>query len=231
MDYVEVGGYNENHNYHSQSVGRAGTGYVNDFTQHLSIIRDDFSIDGNIMPVTVGMIYNSATYDKIKSLNYDTLMAYGNGWTPNYLRAFVQMSDNQLIYYTDSGAAIDYTYSIEDGEVVFEETYSDFYGEYGYEIEYFPSMGGKPEYIVITRPDGLEERFNELGLLTSVTNPDYPSQKISIVYDSMFRINYITDGVGRKYDYIYDDTTNLLSKVKCYYLQYLCSLRYPLSIQ
>ena len=216
MDYVEVGGYNENHNYHSQSVGRAGTGYVNDFTQHLSIIRDDFSIDGNIMPVTVGMIYNSATYDKIKSLNYDTLMAYGNGWTPNYLRAFVQMSDNQLIYYTDSGAAIDYTYSIEDGEVVFEETYSDFYGEYGYEIEYFPSMGGKPEYIVITRPDGLEERFNELGLLTSVTNPDYPSQKISIVYDSMFRINYITDGVGRKYDYIYDDTTNLLSKVKCY---------------
>ncbi len=216
MDYVDMGGYNENLNYHSQSVGRAGTGYVNDFTQHLSVIREDLSIDGNIMPVTVGMIYNSATYDKIKSLNYNTMMAYGNKWTPNYLRAFVQMADNQLTYYTESGSAIDYTYSVENGEVIFEETYSELYGEYGYEIEYFAATSTEPEYIVITRPDGFEERFNELGLLTSVTNSDYPSQKINIVYDSMFRINYITDGVGRKYDYVYNNTTNLLSKIKCY---------------
>lgn len=216
MDYVEVGGYNENHNYHSQSLGRAGTGYVNDFTQHLSVIRDDLSIDGNIMPVTVGMIYNSATYDKIKSLNYNTLMAYGNGWTPNYLRAFVQMSDNQLTYYTENGSAIDYTYTIENDVVTFEETYSDIYGEYGYEIEYVAATDTEAEHIVITRPDGYEERFNELGLLTSVTNPDYPSQEINIVYDSMFRIDYITDGVDRKYDYVYNNTTNLLSKIKCY---------------
>ena len=216
MDYVDMGGYNENLNYHSQTVGRAGTGYVNDFTQQLSVIRDDLSIDGNIMPVTVGMIYNSATYDKMSALNYDTMMAYGNGWTPNYLRAFVQMSNNQLIYFTESGSEIDYTYSIIDGEVIFEETYSDLYGEYGYEIEYFPATDEEPEHIVITRPDGLEERFNEYGLLTSVTNADYPSQNINITYDEMNRIDCITDGVGRKYDYIYDDSTKLLSKVKCY---------------
>ncbi len=216
MDYVDMGGYNENLNYHSQTVGRAGTGYVNDFTQHLSIIRDDLSIDGNIMPVTVGMIYNSATYDKINELNYNTMMAYGNGWTPNYLRAFVQMSDNQLTYYTENGSAIDYTYTTEHDVVTFEETYSEYYGKYGYEIEYFPATSTEPEYIVITRPDGYEERFNNMGLLTSVTNFDYPSQKISIVYDSMFRIDHITDGVGRKYDYLYDNTTNLLSKIKCY---------------
>ncbi len=216
MDYVEVGGYNENHNYHSQSVGRAGTGYVNDFTQTVSVLRDDLSIDGNIMPVTVGMIYNSATYDKMKSLNYDTMMAYGNGWAPNYLRGFVRMSDNQLTYYTETGAAIDYTCTIENDAVTFEETYSDIHGEHGYEIEYIAATDTEAEHIVITRPDGYEERFNNMGLLASVTNPDYPSQKINIVYDSMFRIDYITDGVGRKYDYIYDDTTNLLSKVKCY---------------
>ncbi|MBQ8767459.1 MAG: carbohydrate binding domain-containing protein, partial [Clostridia bacterium] len=217
MDYVEVCGYNENHNYHSQSVGRAGTGYVNDFTQTVSVLRDDLSIDGNIMPVTIGMIYNSATYDKIKSLNYNTLMAYGNGWTPNYLRAFVRMSDNnQLIYYTENGSAIDYTYTIENDVVTFEETYSDIYGEHGYEIEYIAATDNEAEHIVITHPDGYEERFNNMGLLASVTNPDYPSQKINIMYDSMYRIDYITDGVGRKYDYVYDDTTNLLSKVKCY---------------
>ena len=216
IDYVEMGGYNENFNYHSQAVGRAGTGYVNDFTQSLSVIRDELSIDGNIMPVTVGMIYNSASYDKLELLGYQDMMAYGNNWTPNYLRAFVQISDNLLTYYTENGSAIDYTYYVEGNEVIFEEIYSDFYGEHGYEIEYFPATDEEPEHIVITRPDGLEERFNEWGLLTSVTNSDYPSQNINIVYDTVYRINYITDGVNRKYDYVYNNTTNLLSKIKCY---------------
>ncbi len=215
MDYVDLGGYNENLNYHSQSAGRAGTGYVNDFTQHLSVVRDDLSIDGNIMPVTVGMIYDTATYAKAEALNYNNILAYGKNWIPNYLRAFLIGEEDQFTYYTDTGASIDYTYTIENGEVVFKEIYSDIYGEYEYKLEYFPPIGNQPEYVTMTRPDGYVERFNSDGLLVSVTNPDYPEQTINVVYDSMGRINYITDGVNRKYDYIYDNTTNLLLKVKC----------------
>ena len=215
MDYVDLGGYNENLNYHSQSAGRAGTGYVNDFTQHLSVVRDDLSIDGNIMPVTVGMIYDTATYAKAEALNYNNILAYGNNWIPNYLRAFLIGEEDQFTYYTDTGASIDYTYTIENGEVVFKEIYSDIYGEHEYKLEYFPPIGNQPEYVTMTRPDGYVERFNSDGLLVSVTNPDYPEQTINVVYDSMGRINYVTDGVNRKYDYIYDNTTNLLLKVKC----------------
>lgn len=216
MDYVDLGGYNENLNYHSQSAGRAGTGYVNDFSQHLSVVRDDLSIDGNIMPVTVGMIYDTATYAKAEALNYNNILAYGNNWIPNYLRAFLIGEEDQFTYYTDTGASIDYTYTIENGEVVFKEIYSDIYGEHEYKLEYFPPIGNQPEYVTMTRPDGYVERFNSDGLLVSVTNPDYPEQTINVVYDSMGRINYIKDGVNRKYDYIYDNTTNLLLKVKCY---------------
>ncbi len=217
MDYVDLGGYNENLNYHSQSAGRAGTGYVNDFTQHLSVVRDDLSIDGNVMPVTVGMIYDTATYDKAVSLNHSDILAYGNNWIPNYLRVFLIGDENQFTYYTDTGASIDYKASTdEDGNVVFTETYSDIYGEHGYEIEYFAPVGNQPEYVTMTRPDGYVERFNRDGLLVSVKNPDYPEQSINVVYDSRARIDYITDGVGRRYNYIYDTTTNLLSKVKCY---------------
>lgn len=217
MDYVDLGGYNENLNYHSQSAGRAGTGYVNDFTQHLSVVRDDLSIDGNVMPVTVGMIYDTATYDKAVSLNHSDILAYGNNWIPNYLRAFLIGDEKQFTYYTDTGASIDYKASTdEDGNVVFTETYSDIYGEHGYEIKYFAPTGNQSEYITMTRPDGYVERFNRDGLLVSVTNPDYPEQMIKVVYDSIGRINHIIDGVGRKYDYIYDNTTNLLSKIKCY---------------
>lgn len=215
MDYVDLGGYNENLNYHSQSVGRAGTGYVNDFTQNLSVLRDDISINGNIMPVTVGMIYDSATYATFDTIN-SNMLAYGTNWIPNYLRAYLLGDENQVTYYTDTGTSIDYTYSIENGEVVFKEVYSDIYGEHGYEIKYFAATDTEAESVTMTRPDGYVEKFNSDGFLVSVTNPDYPEQSINVVYDSRTRIDYITDGVGRKYDYIYDTTTNLLSKVKCY---------------
>lgn len=240
FDYVDMGGYNENYNYHTQSAGRAGTGYVNDFTQQLSILRDDISIDDNIMPVTVGMTYNSVTYNKMKSLNDGTMMAYGNGWTPNYLRAFVQLSGNQLTYFTESGSEIDYTFSVKNDEVIFKEMYSSIYGDHEYEIEYFPATSTESEYIVITRPDGYIEKFNSDGLLTSVTKLVYTKQtedgsneqstsicteqSINIEYeynDDHYRINYITDFTGKVYDYVYFDDINendknLLSHITYY---------------
>ncbi len=217
LDFIDAGGYNETFNYHSQSAGRAGIGYVNDLTQSLSVLRNDISIDGNIMPVTVGMVYDSATYAKVTSMNYNNMLAYGNNWIPNYLRAYMVGDDNQFTYYTETGASIDYTYSIkENNEVEFAETYSNIYGEHGYEIKYFVATDTEAEYITMTRPDGYVEKFNNNGLLVSVTNPDYPEQSINIIYDSRYCIDYVTDGVGRKYDYIYDTTTNLLSKIKCY---------------
>lgn len=214
MDYVDMGGYNENLNYHSQSVGRAGTGYVNDFTQQLSVLRDDISINDIVMPITIGMIYNSATFNKMKSLGY-TMMAYGNKWTPNFLRAFVRMDDNQLIYFTESGSEIDYTYSVVNGEVVFEEMYSSIYGDHEYKIEYFPAIGTEPEYIVITRPDGYQERFNDKGFLDSVINSNDTEQWVKINYDSKFRIDSISYSNNREYKYIYCDYTNLLLMIKC----------------
>ncbi len=221
IDYVDLAGYDESLNYHSQEVGRAGTGYVNDFTQSLSVVRNDLSIDGNIMPVTIGMMYNTATYNQIKNMEFDPMLAYGNGWLPNYMRAYVKIDDTHFTYYTENGVAIDYVGSLdEDGNIVIEEAYSDIYGNYGYEFEYIPESDTQSETIIVTRPDGYIEKFNSDGLLVSVSNPDYDEQKISIVYTNSVTgypvINYVTDGVGRKYDFVYDSTTKLLSKVKCY---------------
>ena len=73
-------------------------------------------------------------------------------------------------------------------------------------------------YLELSRPDGYVERFNNHGQLMSITNPDYPTQHIDIVYETgndSYKINYITDGVGRKFDYVYDSTTGLLSEIDC----------------
>ena len=223
LDYIDMGGYNENYSYHAQLAGKAGTGYVNDFTQRLSVIRDDIYVDDKTMPVTIGMIYDSATHDKLESLNYNSLLAYGNNWIPNYLRAYLIINENNFTYYTDTGSTIDFIRSTDnEGNVIFTELFSETYGNQGYELEYYPESNGNNEYYEITRPDGCFEKFNEYGLLTSVTKiicdeqttSNCVEKSISVTYDSNFRIDHITDSVGRKYVYEYEN--NLLTKVKCY---------------
>ncbi len=222
LDYVDMSGYNENYSYHTQTAGRAGTGYVNDFTQQLSIIRDDINIADNNFPVTIGMIYDSATYDKIKSLNYNSLLVYGNNWIPNYLRAYLAVDENNFTYYTDTGSTIDFARSIDDeGNITFTELFSNIYGNHGYELEYHPASNGNNAYYTINRPDGYIEKFNSNGLLSSVTKlvytkqveddsneqPTYvcTEQSLTVKYDDLYRIDYITDYSGRVYDYVYFD--------------------------
>ncbi len=225
IDFVDVSGNNEYFDYHSQSAGRAGIGYVNDFTQTLSVIRDDLSIDGNIMPVTVGMTYNPSQEFLAKYSGATSTDFYcGLDWMPNYHRMVASISDEQILYYTDKGSLITFDLSTdEDGKPILKESHSDIYGESGYTAEFIAKDNGTYstsfEYLQINRPDGYVERFKSTGYLESISNPDYPNQKISVYYEypNYFgRIDYITDGVGRKYDYIYNDSENLLTKIKCY---------------
>lgn len=225
LDFVDVAGNSEYFNYHSQSAGRAGTGYVNDFTQSLSVIRDDLSIDGNIMPVTVGMTYNPSQEFLAKYSGATSTDFYcGLDWMPNYHRIVASISYEQILYYTDKGSLITFDLSTdEDGKPILTETNADIYGESGYTAEFVAKEDGTYsttfDYLQITRPDGYIERFYSNGYLKNVSNPDEPEQKISVYYEypnNIGRIDYITDGVGRKYDYIYNDSENLLTKIKCY---------------
>ena len=225
LDFVDVAGNSEYFDYHSQSAGRAGTGNVSDFTQSLSVVRDDLSIDGNIMPVTVGMTYNFAQELLAKYSGATSTDFYcGSNWIPNYHRMVATFLEGQISYFTDTGSIIAFDLSTdEDGKPVLKETNADIYGESGYTAEFVAKSDGTYsttfDYLQITRPDGYVESFYSNGYLKNVSNPDEPEQKISVYYEypnNIGRIDYITDGVGRKYDYIYNDGANLLTKVKCY---------------
>ncbi len=205
MDYVDMGGYNEKYEYHENSVSRAGKGYVNVLTQQLTFKRDDVTVNFGEKSITLGMIYDSATYDKIKALGYNSLLAYGNNWTPSVLRAFVSVGENQITYYSEKGAAIDFVLSTDDdGNIVYEEQYTDTYGSSGYELVQTNSNGHE-----IIRPDGNIESFNELGLLTSVTNSSN-AVLYTVEYDSIgnrptYRIEKVTVGESIVLDYVNDD--------------------------
>lgn len=68
MDYVESTGYSESFDYHTQDVGRAGTSYIQDFSQNLFIKRDDIAISGNLMPVQISFLYNPALLLNLRSM-------------------------------------------------------------------------------------------------------------------------------------------------------------------
>ncbi len=61
--------------YHQQSIGRAGTSYINDYNGNLILSHSDAQTPGQLMPATVTHIYN--TNDKDLNINY------GNGWRLN----------------------------------------------------------------------------------------------------------------------------------------------------
>ena len=63
--------------YTSASAGRAGSGYVNNYTGNLVWVRGDMGFGGNRMPVSISHIYNAND-----AANND--FGLGNGWRTNY---------------------------------------------------------------------------------------------------------------------------------------------------
>ena len=105
VDYVDVSGYNSSFEYLSQEIGRAGTFNVNTFTRGLSGYREDLSMSGNRMPVTLGFNFNSSLtnffdwqrdyFSVVDEENYTLHSPYGDNWTPNYLKAIMTIDDLQ----------------------------------------------------------------------------------------------------------------------------------------
>ena len=224
LDFMYVNGYNDLYNYHSQDIGRAGTGYVNDYTRSMSLIRNDLSIPGNITPVSIDMVYNPALFDYYTVNSGESAPNIcGNNWLPNYYRFVQYVDEMQIHYFTETGSEIDFIAQTgENDEITFVDSHAEYIGDSGYTAEILEAPenyeGAYLDLIQITRPDGYIERFNEYGALISVTNPDYTDQHINIYYTAINGIDcidYITDGVGRKYDFVYDSTTNLLSEIVC----------------
>ena len=176
------------------------------------------------MPISIDMIYNPAELDYIyANFNGYSLNMCGAKWLPSYYR-YVQYNDEtQIHYFTETGSEIDFIAQMgENNEISFVDSHAEYIGDSGYSAEILEAPenygGDYLDLIQITRPDGYIERFNSNGALLSITNPDYPNQHINIYYttiNGIDYIDYITDGVGRKYDFVYDSNTHLLSEIVC----------------
>ena len=185
-------------NSRSVDIGRAGTATINDFTGNLVLSREDIGVDGNVMPVNISMIYN---------LNQVNSVTFGYGFTTNY---------TQTINYTgDVGRNKYYEYMCGDGSKVYFD-YDEETGEYtdrsdrGYTIENSGTKTNDYLNITITDSSGYEYQFDKYGRLIKISsNKGTEESAIEIAYvgdyTKYYEIDYIKDGVGRKYDFNYTD--------------------------
>ena len=177
--------------YHTQAAGRAGTGYVNDFTGNLAFVRTDLGVSGNLMPVAIQHIYNAN--DK-----QDNPFGCGYGWRTNY---------NQLVYQWEADTSY---YVWEDGDGTkhyFKYTSSNTYkDEDGLEMTLTTSSDTSYPYVISDKL-GNKYKFDAQGRLARIENNQQTVSTNLITYTDTANklISTITDGANRVYRYAYSD--------------------------
>lgn len=240
IDFVESAGYSNNFDYHTQDIDRAGTSYINDFSQRLTIKRDDIAISGNIMPVSIAFLYNPAIFLKVDKYTRlltnrgesaaAPLAVYGNGWLTNYNR-FLYINDQldsenpDISYADENGSIIHFNITVdEEGTVLCNAVDGSGYTLTGFENvpENCETYG--IEYLRLKTPNGTVEQFDSVGRLTKIYKEKYPAQAVNIAYVTadtaeninLYAIDSITDGAGRKYAFVYDANSGRLQNIRCY---------------
>ncbi len=195
--YVNNCGLEGYWDYTSHSAGRAGTGYINDYTGNLVWILDGLGFAGNRMPVSIRHIYNANDKD-------NNSFGHGYGWRTNY---------NQLVYQWSTDSSY-YVWEDEDGTRHYFKykssgTYED---ENGSGLILTTNNGTNP-YCIKDKKDN-KSYFDASGRLVKISNDQATISSIQITYtsDTSKLISQITDGAGRKYQFQYSNSA--LTQIK-----------------
>ncbi|MDE6149326.1 MAG: DNRLRE domain-containing protein, partial [Ruminococcus sp.] len=197
-------------------IGRAGKVNINDFSGTLRLTRSDLNVDGNIMPVNISMIYDENNLSLPENLYTNV---YGNGFRTNYSQMILYNSEKEFYTYIGEDARPIYfeKHTDDEGNITFTD-----YSERGYEL----SIDGTSyeNYSTITITDSSDHRyfFDNGGRLVKIADMNLSCVKEANVtafsseeINGIININYaannslsissITDGVGRVYEFVYND--------------------------
>ena len=173
--------------YTASSAGRAGTGYINNYTGNLVWTHGDIGFGGNLMPVSISHIYNAND-----SANNKFGMGYG--WRTNFNQLVYQWSEDTNYYVWEDADGTSHYFKKESNGI-----YKD---EDGLELTLTTGGSGTTRYC-ITDKYGNASYFDTYGRLTEQRNnqKSYSSITISYATASGYMISSITDGVGRVYNF------------------------------
>ena len=191
ISYINNCGLESTWDYTSSSAGRAGTGYVNDYTGNLVWVHTGLGFSGNRMPVSINAVYNKG--NKAYGLGY--------GWRTNY---------NQRVEQITLGGTTYYRWEDEDGtRHYFMKKSAGLYVDELEPTRQLTDTGSGTKKFCITEKSGSKRYFDTSGRLAGLSNNQATASSVSIYYASQDHISVISDGVGRKYRFSYDSSGNL----------------------
>ncbi|MGY0374216.1 polymorphic toxin type 8 domain-containing protein [Clostridium sp. JNZ J1-5] len=176
--YTDSTGLENYWTYHSQNIGRAGTGYVNDYNGNLVFIHNDLSMNGNRMPTSLNHVFNSN--------NRNISIGYGNGWRLNLSQKLTPVSGTEKYLYVDEDGTEHY--------LVYNSAESKYKDESGIDITMTINSSSVYErYKIQDKKDNLL-LFTSGGYLYKIQDNNGNTETLN--YDGTV-LKYITDGAGR----------------------------------
>ena len=190
VTYRNTVGIESIYGYHTQNIGRAGTGYVNDYTLHSTLAVPVLSAPSNTLPFSINLIYNQDLSDSF--FTADTTNPYSDA------------SNIHTLYYTNAKAGYGWKASVQQTlKYVFYYVDGDYL-----------------QYLVYTDADGTEHYFNRsnsggtvykdedgLGLTITTYDVDLFTMKDKENNTWEFTWGYLTryaDSNGNQLFYAYD---------------------------
>lgn len=199
IQYRNASGIESYWDYTAHGAGRAGTGYINNYSGNLVWVRTDLGFGGTRMPVSISHVYNA------NSVTDNTLVDYGmgTGWRTNYNQRAYQPSGAIYYIWEDGDGTKHYFYPKTDGTGYIDED--------GLEL----TLKVDNSYVTIQDKNGNTSYFNlSNGRLQKMENNQYIESDIDITYtsSSSYKIASIKDGVNRTYNFTYN-SSGLLDKI------------------
>ena len=196
--YRNTNGLESYYSYHEQSLGRTGTGYVNDFNGNLVFVHPDEGTSGCLLPLSFSHVYNLNECDRTSR--------FGKGWRLSFKQELKATGDT------------DYPYVLIDGDGTSHYFYKD--TSDGNKLKDEDGLGlvitqtsssNYDAYSIIEDKQGMKYIFGQDNFLRQIKDLNGNAQKAQYSpHADGNHIDYIDDPTGARALFTYNtDKTRL----------------------
>ena len=216
VNYRSTVGLESYYTYQTIDMGRAGTGYIGDFSGALTVVKKDVYAASTVNPVTVDHVYNSSVssceYSQSLDTNISSIYAdtkLGVGWQLSCMESIFPMRDKPgILVYKDGDGTSHYFSPKADNPGIYadEDGLGLFITGSGGAYTLYDRYGGQKQFAnymlkSFTDANGNKTAYNFNGSrLTSVTRQNTGGQSETIAslgYGWDGYLSSITDAAGR----------------------------------
>lgn len=195
--YKIIDSYDTDFTYHTVDMGRAGKVYINDYTNAVTLVRNELSIDNNVLPVEIIRYFDFGhTYSNPNP------SGYASWW--NYSSYVTEITEFNINWHTPNGNSIVFIPNTTKNEPGNYKYWIDVDGD-GYELILDETQNRRLANSKIITPEALTYTFGEYGKVVSISDEYNNTIKIGYKGSDLTQTNifYVEDNLKRRYYFNY----------------------------